>query len=317
MSAIQDIQKQGWTQVSFDWSAEKRAHFTKLGNQVIDLMMQDEKLREAFSFVLGDFNDKRAKQANLFTVSPALNSADDKLWFHVGYQTRKHVDAVIPKKYQPPIVREFLDAIDEMLAKIERAFRQSLSSIGADDVATLIFDAEKQRRVIHIRIVRYNGARLESAPDEPVSGHADMSLCTLHIFETHGNWFQAAPYDQSIITDDKTPEREAAVRQMRQNLKLITEVDEQTIFFLGAGWKNLPHDEPPKEYQQLPACYHAGVRPPKEVEFVSPYAQDVVGDTNDRVSLVVFAQPSLDYVQDHEFKYATVAQCRPDTAVVV
>ena len=61
MSAIQDIQKQGWTQVSFDWSAQKRAHFTKLGNQVIDLMMQDEKLREAFSFVLGDFNDKRAK----------------------------------------------------------------------------------------------------------------------------------------------------------------------------------------------------------------------------------------------------------------
>lgn len=317
MSAVQDIQRQGWTQVSFGMPVKKRAHFTKLGNQIIDLMMEDEKLRDAFSFVLGEYNDKRAQQANMFAVSPAMNSADDKLWFHVGYQTRAHVASVIPEPEQSDIVKEFLDATDEMLIEIEKAFRQSLSSIGANSVVNTVFDAEMLRRVIHIRIVRYNGARLESAANEPVSGHGDMSLCTLHLFETHGNWFQAAPYDQSIITNDETPEREAAVKQMRQKLKLLTEVDEQAVFFLGAGWKNLPHDNPPKEYQALPACYHVGVRPSKEEEFISPYAQEVTGNEVDRVSLVVFAQPSLDYIASHDFTYASVAQCRPDTAVVV
>ena len=317
MSATEDIRKQGWTQVDFGLSTQKRAHFTKLGNQLINLMISDEKLREAFSFVLGNHSDKRARQANLFTVSPAMNSADDKLWFHVGYQTRDHVTAAIPEDEQPLVVKEFLDATDEMLAEIEKVFKNSFDAIGAESVEQTVFDADDNRRVIHIRIVRYNGARLESASAEPVSGHADMSLCTLHLFETHGHWFQAAPYDQSIITDDETSEREAAVKAMRSNLKLITEVDDQAIFFLGAGWKNLPHDNPPKAYQELPACYHAGVRPSKEDEFISPYAKEVTGNDVDRVSLVVFAQPSMDYIESHDFKYASVAQCRPDTAVEV
>jgi len=315
MGALQDIRNQGWTQVNFAWPVEKRAHYTKLGNTLIDEITANDKLREAFSFVLTDHTDKRARQANMFAVSPAMNSADDKLWFHVGHQTRDHVDSAIPKANQSALVKEFLDATDELLVVIEAAFRNSLQAIAADSVIDTVFDAEQLKRVIHIRIVRYIGARRESAPQEPVTGHADMGLCTLHLFETHGHWFQAAAYQQSIITDDQTPERQAAVKAIRTKLKVITEVDEKAIFFLGAGWKNLPKDVPPKPYQELPACYHAGVRPLKEEEFISPYAQEVIGDSTDRVSLVVFAQPSLNYIQSHDYQYASVAQCRPDTAV--
>lgn len=317
MSAIEDIQTQGWTQIDFAWPVERRAHYTKLGNKLISEIINNDKLRQAFTFVLGNHIGKRAHQANLFTVSPALNSADDKLWFHVGYQTRSHVTSVIPESEQSDLIKEFLDETDALLSAVESAFRTSLKSINAEPVIRTICSDEVLKRVIHIRFVRYNNARSENAPQEPVTGHADMSLCTLHLFETHGHWFQAAPYDQAIITDDDTPEREAAVKAMRNQLKVITEVDEKAIFFLGAGWKNLPKDNPPKDYQQLPACYHAGVRPTKVDEFISPYAKEVTGNDVDRVSLVVFAQPSLEYVAVNDFTYATVAQCRPDTAVVI
>lgn len=316
MSAIQDIQNQGWTQADFALPVEKRAHYTSLGNQLIDLITQDDKLREAFTFTIANDADPRALQAHTFTVSPALHSADDKLWFHVGPQTRAHVDSVIPESEQSDLVREFLDATDEMLAAIEEAFRASLVSIGAESVIDTVLPADVMRRVVHIRFVRYNGARRESAPAEPVTGHADMGLCTLHLFETHGHWFQAAPYDQSIINDEQTEERAAAVKEMRTKLKVITEVDDKAIFFLGACWKNLIKDNPPKEYQQLPACYHAGIRPSADEEFISPYAKEVVGDGDDRVSLVVFTTPSLDYVEEHpDFKYGSVLESRPDTAV--
>lgn len=316
MSATTDIQEQGWTQVDFALPVEKRAHFAKLGNQMMDLIVDDDKLREAFTFKIAEDADDRASQAHTFMVSPALHSADDKLWFHVGYQTRVHVDSVIPEAEQPALVKEFLDATDEMLGAIEDSFRLSLEDLKAEEISHAVLDAEPSRRVIHIRIVRYNGARRDSAPTEPVAGHADLGLCTLHLFETHGHWFQAAPYDQAIITDDQTPEREAAIKAMRQNLKVITEVDDKAIFFLGASWKNFPKSDPLKDYQLLPACYHAGIRPSAEDEFISPYAKEVVGDSDDRVSLVVFTVPSLDYTDAHpEFRFASVLQCRPDTAV--
>lgn len=316
MSAITDIQHKGWTQVDFALPIEKRAHFAKLGNQLMDLIVNDDNLRKAFTVKLAEDNDDRAQQAHMFMVSPALHSADDKLWFHSGYQTRAHVNSVIPEAEQPPVVKEFLDTLDEMLEAIEQAFEIALTDLEADAIKSAVFDSDRLRRVIHIRTVRYNGARRASAPTEPVAGHADLGLCTLHLFETHGHWFQAAPYDQSIINDDQTPERQAAVQAMRQKLNVITEADDKAIFFLGASWKNLPKDEPPKEYQLLPACYHAGIRPSAEEEFISPFARDVVGDSYDRVSLVVFTTPNLDYCEAHpEFRFASVSQCRPDTAV--
>lgn len=317
MGAIQEIKDQGWTQVDFAWPIERRAHYTKLGNELITQITQNDRLRQAFTFALIDSPDKRAHQANLFTVSPALNSADDKLWFHVGYQTREHVNSVIPESEQSDLIKEFLNETDELLIAIEVAFRSSLQIINAQSAVKAIFSHDELKRAIHIRFVRYNNARTESAPDEPVTGHADMSLCTLHLFETHGHWFQAAPYDQSIIIDEDSSERRAAVKSMRSKLKVITEVDEKAIFFLGAGWKNLSKGNPPQDYQLLPACYHAGIRPTAKDEYISPYALDVTGNDVDRVSLVVFAQPSLEYIKSHDFKYATVAQCRPDTAVVI
>lgn len=316
MSASTDITQKGWTQVDFPLSVAKRAHYAKLGNRLIDEITNDDTLRQAFTFIIGDDDEPRAKQAHTFMVSPALHSADDKLWMHVGYQTRAHVASVIPEADQSPLVREFLDATDELLDAIEQAFRTSLTSIGAATVLDDIFSNEREQRVVHIRIVRYNHARRNDGPAEPVAGHADMGLCTLHLYETHGHWFQAAPYDQSIITDEQTPERQSAVETMRKKLKVIPEVDEQALFFLGAAWKHLPKTNPPQPFQELPACYHAGVRPSARDEFISPYASEVVGESDDRVSLVVFTVPSLDYVAKHpDFHYGSVLECRPDTAV--
>ena len=315
MSAIEDIQQKAWTNIEFNLPITDRARYTMIGNQLIDLVLKDDKLRQALTFVLAESDDPRSNQANLFTVSPALHSADDKLWLHAGYQTRSHVNSAIPEIDQPEILREFLDAVDQLLLAIEDGFSRALRSIGADDVATIVYDAEYMKRAIHIRIVRYTGARLESAPQEPVTGHADMSLCTLHLYETHGNWFQAAPYPQELISEDQSPDHQAAIAAMRSNFNVIKEVDDQAVFFLGAGWKKLPKDNPPKKYQTLPACYHAGVRPAAEDEYISPYAQEVAGNDTDRVSLVVFAQPNLDYANENNFVYPGVLECRPDTAV--
>lgn len=315
MSAAEDINSKAWTNIEFGMPIAERAQYAKLGNQLIDLVLKDDTLRQALTFVLIETDDPRASQANLFTVSPALHSADDKLWLHAGYQTREHVNLVIPESEQPVIIKDFLNAVDTMLAAVEDGFRKAFAAMDADRVSDIVYTAAEMKRAIHIRLVRYPGARLPSAPREPVTGHADMSLCTLHLFETHGNWFQAAPYEQELITDDQTPEHQAAVAVMRSKLNVIKEVDDKAVFFLGAGWKNLPKDSPAQDYQNLPACYHAGVRPTAEEEYISPYAQEVTGNDEDRVSLVVFAQPNLDYSKEHNFVYPSVLQCRPDTAV--
>jgi len=308
MSAIDDIIQKGWTNAEFGLSIATRARFTELGNQLIDLAMQDPKIHAALTFTLLDRDDTRGSQANLFTVSPAMHSADQKLWLHAGYQTRSHVEAAVPEGERPQVLVNFLDAVDELLIAIERGFHKALREIGAEDVFNVVYHPDPMQRVIHIRVVRYIGARKHDAPNEPVTGHSDMSLCTLHLYETHGNWFQAVPYPQELITNSESPQKDQKIKVMRSNLKLIEAIEDQPIFFLGAGWKQLGVSD-------LPACYHAGVRPAKDSEFISPFAEQVAGNDVDRVSLVVFAQPNIQYAKENNFPYASVMQSRPDTAV--
>ncbi len=310
-SAVERIRQYGWTGVSFGLSEQACAEYARISNGVIGLAQADERVRRALSFDIAPEQVKGGIAPGLFGISGARNSLDKKIWLHGGYQTESRVSAQMPLNDQPQILRDYWPALTKMLKAVEMSMRGVLCEIGAEPVAAIIFPRKLWKRNVHIRTVRYLGARQSPAWSEVVAGHADLGLCSEHIFETHGNWFYGGRYYGPRITDDQSDERKAAIRALRQELRRLDTTSEEALFFLGAGWHGLPDGVLTDDARCLPALYHAGFRPDSGQEYVSSYAEVVTGNPEDRVSVIAFAQPNLDFATNGEFVLPTVAKCRP------
>lgn len=304
----EDIERYGYCATEFALSEADRARYTATASRVIDLAQAAPDVHEALTFsLLPEY--KGRVNPTLFTVSGALNSADDKIWLHAGYQSRDRAAAVIPERNQPAELRALWEPLESVLHASEVSARGLLKVLGAESLAEAIFHPDTRKRVVLVRTVKYADVLKASIGAELVAGHADQSVATLHWYETHGGWFQAAPYPQPLMSDDDDGKHQAAIRAVRSRLTSIQNDHEaQAAFFFGVGLKQLPAWLR-TNIIDLPGCYHAGFKPNSVDEVVSDFAADT-SDT-ERVSSITFMHPSIDIFQSGEYPLATVAECRP------
>lgn len=304
----EQILEVGYCQVPFGMPEIQRADYTSAASKVIDLAVSDMEVHEALTFsLLPDF--KGRVNPTLFTVSGALNSADDKTWLHAGYRTQEFASEKIPERNQPRELRDLWSPLRAMLYEVEKAGRATFDAIGSSALSDIIFHPDLRKRVVLIRTVKYHDALSGQIGAEMVAGHADQSLASLHLYETHGGWFQAAPYPQRLMLHEDTDERAEEVAAIRDRLvPIANDHEHEAAFFLGVGVSNLPEDLK-KSLEDLPAAYHAGRKPAPRAEVASIYANDV-SDT-DRVSTIAFAHPNTDVLTAGDYQIASVSQCRP------
>jgi hypothetical protein len=313
-SLTQGIENRGWSHVPFEMSEADRAEYARLANTVISIALDNDKVRDALAFDLFPGKGDAIVRTGMFGIGTARNSADDKVYLHTGYASADRAAATLPRLQQPKVLREFWEANDAMLEATEETMKSSLIRLGAEALNGVLYPDipydERFTRNIHLRTVRYVNATEEPVGKEVVSGHSDLGLSTLHLYETHGGWFKGAPYQPKWISSNDTPERRQAVQSMREGLQPIDSEENSAVFFLGANWHTFPYGIS-SELQQLPACYHAGFKPSPEIEEVSEFATAVTEGRNDRVSTIVFAHPAAKYFLNDMYKPATVPMCRP------
>lgn len=307
-----ELRERGWAHVDFGISERERAGYAELANKVITIATEEEKVADALALDLMSGAESGPVRTGSLGISRSRNSADDKIYLHTGLQSRQYADSVLPERHQPMVMRSFWEANDEMLSEVEKSMKLALKGLGATALEQAIFPAIVPQRNLTLRTVRYNKALEGEVGKEVVSGHADLGAITEHLYETHGGWFRGVAYPPELISDDNSTERQVAITEMRRGLRPIDNKPGKAIFFLGAAWHNLPDELLPAELRDLPACYHAGFRPDEANEEVSPYAGAVTDGSPDRVSVVVFAHPSVELQKAGIYQPASVPQCRPD-----
>lgn len=307
MTSRSDLVEKGYCAVGFSMGEAERAAYTSAAKAVIDLAQDDASIHDALTFTLVEF--KGRMNPTLFTVSEALNSGDQKLWLHAGYLSRQRAAAAIPERNQPTELRALWEPLESVLQTVEHTTRATLAQLDANHLAEVIFHPDIAKRVVLIRTVKYLGSLSLESGAEPVAGHADQSVATLHWYETHGGWFHAAPYPQDLMTDTDSQERRLAVAEMRSQLTpIVNNHEAEAAFFLGVGAKKLPNALR-SSVVELPGCYHAGFRPMAEQEVVSPFASSI--SATDRVSTITFMHPNTDVLCSPKYSLATVLECRP------
>ncbi len=308
--AAAEIEAQGWVHVPFEMSEADRAAYARLATQVMGLTICNPDVRTGLDFKLVEPVHDPPVNAGLFGVHGPQHSAENKVWLHAGYQSRDRAAEIIPEWRQPELLRTFWPAHEAMLRQSESSVRLALSSLGAEALNEVVFPESTGIRNFHIRTVRYIGAQAVAAGTEVVTGHADQGLAALHIFETHHGYMAAAPYPKRLIVGADSLRRRASVAALRTYGLWPMDVEPgSAVFFLGAGWHGLQDGSLPDEVQGLPACYHAGFQSPGSV--ASEYAGRVVGGSSDRVSVVAFAHPNVEFMQSERYQVPTVQMCRP------
>jgi hypothetical protein len=298
----------GYCQVPFAVPEIQRADFARVSSAVIDLAVADTRVREALTFSLVPEYSGRVNPT-LFAVSGAQNSGDDKTWIHLGYLSREFADSRIPERNQPAELRALWNPLRAKLFELEVSTCHALDNLGLPELKPVIFHPDPRKRVVLSRTVKYHNALAAEVGDELVSGHGDQSFATVHEAETHGGWFQIAPYPQHLMMHEDTEERRAAIQVVREATVPI-EMDHENMvaFFFGVGLKNFC-DAYGLNLAEVPGAYHLGRRPASDDEVVSQFANDI-SDT-DRVSVVNFMHPNLDIIRAGLYKIASVSQCRP------
>lgn len=306
-----ELAERGWADVPFSWAEGDRAEYAGLAHSVIGLALEDEAIRNALKYDLSQGHETGAVRTGDYGISTARNSGDDKVTLHAGYQTRNRVEVGLPVTARPRVLREFLEVNDDALFQVERAAQTAFYRLGAWALGETVFTPKQFHRNVIMRTVRYRDAVTAPVGTEVVKGHADLGLATLHLYETHGGWLKAAPYPWEVLLAEDSPDRREAVQTVRTSLQPIEQHPADSAnFFLGASWHNFT--EVPDNLRDLPACYHAGFRPSKADEVVSPYAAEVTGGENHRVSVISFLNLHPARLRAMGAIIPTVSNCRPE-----
>lgn len=305
---IAELEAQGWTDVPFFLSEANRADFARLANVVIDIACEDEAVRESLHITLSAPPEAQQRTGTFGLIHPR-NSSDEKIALHIGYQSRERAQAMLGAN-QPQVMDDFWEASGMVLDEIAKSSKSALRRLGAEAVVGSILPTKPQRRNVHLRTVRYAGALDMPVGTEVVSGHADVGLASLHIYETHGGWIQGAPYTPEVITETNLETRRTAVQLMRQDMRQVVTHPHTAPFFLGANWHSA--SLVPEGLRDLPALYHAGFVPEPGTQVISPFAERVVGGTHNRVSVVAFLHPNSVALAKGAYVPAPVSYCRPE-----
>jgi len=306
------ITTDGWTNIEFKMSESDRAEYARLANRVIQAASDNQAVIEALAFNATGGYEQGSVRTGLFGIGGPRNSSDQKIYLHAGFQSEQYAAERIPPHEQPLELKNFWPAHRNMLYEVEAGLSRIIDELGADALQDVILPDDNEARNIHVRTVRLSGALRGEQGAEVVSGHGDLGVLTMHLYETHGGWFKGAPYAPRLITNTDTPEKREDIQNMRRALSPIYSYPGQAVTFLGANWHTLPDEYISDDLKQLPACYHAGFRPDAVHEEVSSYAEEVTAGDPDRVSLIVFSHPDVRLLKSGIYKPATVAMCRPN-----
>lgn len=191
---------------------------------------------------------------------------DSKDIFHFGAMTRQIMEYRLSD--MPRASREFLNAAEEIYWASARTYRDTMSVIDDFEVGLigLHFD-ERQPLNHHLRFILY----YENDGEYLATGHFDRSVGTVHLGTSH---------------------RGLRVGTKPSDLQLYEGAADQSLFFLGAGWKKLPAHKRAGRSVPLRPLYHDVVQLPEHgideklmrwavVMFFNPYELDTVPAKNE------------------------------------
>jgi hypothetical protein len=312
MSVEVGIRENGWATVEFGMRFDEREELARLGRDLILLASEDSQIRDALTFTLQEGLNVGNNNPTLYTVSNALNSKDDKLWLHAGYQTEQRALAKMPELKGIATVNDFFEAHNNALAAAEDAFIETLGELSGDEVRVneLFFPDDIEERVMHIRTVRYLNLDKAATGNEVIAGHGDMGFATLGIYETHRAYLEGAPMAHDWIRWDAYTERKDYIQELYAKMTPIEfDLEDEASFFFGCAVAGLNyHSTDLNLDNKYPSLYHAGFLPEDEVvaskgDWMLPH---------ERVSMFIFLHPRLSVLRNPDlYHIPTVETCRP------
>jgi hypothetical protein len=304
------IYRHGWAAIEFDMPQADRDEFARLGRDVIVLASEEPQIREALTFELDETLIVGSNNPTLYGISKALNSNDDKIWLHAGYQTPERFAAALGKTNDPTI-NGYFDALQDVLSKLENGFVPALESLSQypEAVEGLFFPDDISQRVMHVRTVRYLGLDEAEVGSEVFASHADMSFASMQFYETHAGYLRGAPMRHDMVRWDADIDRIEYIVRLTDRMQPIEyDGDNEAAFFLGAGVKGLNDPLFRRPGRELPVLYHGGFRP--EIN-LPKHRWDEMSDT-ERVTTVAFLHPRLDVLRNGRYyRLPSVETCRP------
>lgn len=312
------VRDHGWVAIETDASIDDRRRMAELGNQLIDMAEESDRIRLAL--MLNTTGEGPAQYLTDYRVGQPRVADDNSKWFHSGWQSRDY----FYERYgtgRPKEAVEFFDVQRTVLESVAKSwmslFRQISEGTNADvegSVNEMIYNQRNpMRNNHHIRIVRYPTISKYTDENPTFSAHGDLSLVTAHAYETHHGHLRVAPFPVSEVSNDpmSLPERAALAAELREafNDAAPTYRSNEIIAFLGFAAAFVASAEYRNPFVHQSAAYHFGIPPDSAQPADANIEQDFGEDT--RVVAVAFGNPHLDSPYS-QYQLATKEACRPE-----
>jgi hypothetical protein len=313
LNIMEQIENKGYSVVNLDLTVEDRREFARLGNLVIDIALNNTDVYRSLNF--SPRPNTPGHDTTAFAVSEPRVSKDNSLWFHSGWQTKNHVETVLPINKQPKELIDFLDIQRHVLETISSSWLDFLEEIvlsetSGNDVDELIVNEDLMLNNHHLRIVRYRQLSKYTKDNGTFSAHGDLGTLTTQFFQTHDGHLRIAPYPLSMVEDAVTEKRYNHARSMHDIAETVEyNLDTEAVTFLGFGAANVRDLAGKPIFQEMNAGYHFGIPPelntPNDENIESDFGEDV------RIATVAFGHPH--YLTPYtQYRTTTKEACRPE-----
>lgn len=303
-TTLERITTEGYASTPIGLTIGDREHFAVLGNEVIDLALEDQSIHRALTHNPHP-NSPGKDVTGMFIGAPRV-AKDDSLSFHSGWQSYPIAMDQL-KQRMPALLHDFFTMQKEMLRQVERGwevfFDELLPATDADIVKNKLSHPDTRLNNHHIRVVRYPNA-LDSVDSETFSAHGDLSVVTTDIYQSDQQ-LHIAPVQLDTIVDTVDQSRYEHYQAVKDAAKLAeTDSETEAITMLGFAAANMACIQSLNVYADLRAGYHFGAGTTHEHDSHPLFGRD-------RVAVVAFGHPHFltPYTQ---YRTTTKEACRPE-----
>ncbi len=308
MNTVQkSILERGYATVESSIDTETRQSLLSLGNEVIDLALRENSIREALTY--SPFPSIPGKDVCGFFVDEPRVAKDDSISFHSGWQSAEIARSKLGDK-MPQVLVDFFEVQQTVLRATVDQWSLFLDSLlpakESSELKGLLFHTDTNLNNHHIRIVRYNDV-LENPPKEVFSTHGDLSVLTTELAESIDRVNNMAPYPLELVSDSVDIERYRKSIAIKDNASPIDYNPEtEVVTFLGFAAAYVRSIRNSDQFKQLRAGFHYG-----KFNTTQPKMPKGYQFGNHRLAAIAFAHPHYE-VPYTEYRSATTEACRPE-----
>jgi len=312
-STLEQLHTTGHVVVEFEVPASDRRTFAMIGNQVIDIAMENEIVFNALNF--SPAPNTPGHDTTTFAISEPRVSLDDSLWFHSGWQTKDRIEAELSRSKRPRLLDDFVEIQRYMLDEVKMGWLEFFRQIDEEadrpgSINELLSHQDLNKNNHHLRVVRYRNLSQYNDENGTFSAHGDLGVVTTQFYQTHDGHLRITPYPLEKVADTVDEERYKHARSLHDQAVIASyEVDHEALTFLGFGAANVRNKDGSPTFQGLRAGYHYGVPPKIEM----PLDEAIAGDFGDdiRVTAVAFGHPHYETPYTR-YRTSTKQACRPE-----